>query len=249
VSDVILVEGMRKRFGKVEAVDGISLAVRPSEMLGLAGPNGAGKTTALRCLCGLLRMDAGRVRLGGHDIIDDPIPARQSLAFIPEIPQPFPALTPFEHLAFIARAYGLPEGWQSRAELLLRNLDLDEKRDSLSMELSKGQKQKIHLAMAMLRDPGVLVLDEPLIGIDPKGAHVLKIWIRERAAAGAGGIVSSHSLALIEAVCDRVAIVDHGRIIAEGTIDQLQQQAAAERGTPFEEVFLRITEGVEYRSA
>ena len=246
--DLVVVEGLRKRFRKVHAVDGISFVVRSGEVLGLVGPNGAGKTTALRCLCGLLRMDAGRAQLGGHDILRDPIPARQSLAFIPEIPQPFPFLTPFEHLIFVARAYGLPEGWQSRAEFLLRALDLDEKRESLSMELSKGQKQKIHLAMAMLRDPAILVLDEPLIGIDPKGAHVLKGWIRERAAAGAGGIVSSHSLALIEEVCARVAIMDHGRIIAEGTIDQLRQQAAADRGTSFEEVFLRITEGVGYRS-
>src|SRR2546427_3927371 len=240
---------MRKRFGKVAAVDGISLTVHPREMVGLVGPNGAGKTTALRCLSGLLRMDTGRVRLGGHDIIDDPIPARQSLAFIPEVPQPFPALTPFEHLIFVARAYGLPEGWQSRAELLLRNLDLDEKRESLAVELSKGQKQKIHLAMAMLRDPSILVLDEPLIGIDPKGAHALKAWIRERAEEGAGGIVSSHSLALIEAVCDRGAIVDHRAILAEGAIRQLPQQAAAERGTSIAEGFLEVTGGGGDRTA
>src|SRR2546427_3089016 len=226
---------MRKRFGKVAAVDGISLTVHPREMVGLVGPNGAGKTTALRCLSGLLRMDTGRVRLGGHDIIDDPIPARQSLAFIPEVPQPFPALTPFEHLIFVARAYGLTEGWKSRAEVLLRNLDLDEKRESLAVELSKGQKQKIHLAMAMLRDPGVLVLDEPLIGIDPKGAHVLKAWIRERAEAGAGGIVSSHSLALIEAGGRRGASVGHRRVFGPRAVHQLPPPAAAARRTTFGE--------------
>ncbi len=244
--DAIVVRGMSKRFGKIQAVDGVSLEVRRGEVLGLVGPNGAGKTTLLRCLCGLLRMDAGHVLLGGHDVIADPIPARQALAFIPEVPHPFPFLTPAEHLVFVARAYGLRDGWQARAERVLGDLDLDEKRDSVATELSKGQKQKIHLAMAMLREPTVLVLDEPLIGIDPKGARVLREWIRERARAGAGGIVSSHSLPLIEAVCDRVAVMDHARIPAQGTIEQLRLRVAAERGTTFEEVFLRITEGAEY---
>ena len=123
---------------------------------------------------------------------------------------------------------------------------MDEKRDSVASELSKGQKQKIHVAIAMLREPAVLILDEPLIGIDPKGAHVLREWIRERARAGASGIVSSHSLPLIEAVCDRVAVMDHARISAQGTIDELRLRVAAERGTSFEDIFLRITEGAEH---
>ncbi len=167
-------------------------------------------------------------------------PARHALAFIPEVPHPFPFLTAKEHLIFVARTYGLSDGWEARADRILHALDLDEKADSIAMELSKGQKQKIHLAMAMVRDATV--------GIDPKGARVLKEWIRERARSGAGGIVSSHSLPLIEAVCERVAIMDHGRIVAQGTIDQLREQAAAERGTSFEDVFLRITEGAEYRA-
>lgn len=240
--DAIIARGVRKRFGKLQAVDSVSLDVHGGEILGLAGPNGAGKTTLLRCLCGLLRMDEGQVLLEGHDIVADPIPARQALAFIPEVPYPFPSLTPSEHLTFVARAYALNDGWQSRAERILAELDLDEKLNSLAMELSKGQKQKIHLAMAMIRQPTVIVLDEPLIGIDPKGARTLKEWIRERARAGAGGIVSSHSLSLIEEVCDRVAIMDHARISALGTMEDLRLRVAAERGTSLEDIFLRITE-------
>jgi len=248
VEEPVVVQGMRKAFGKVLAIADFSIAIKRGEILGLVGPNGAGKTTALRCLCGLLRMDAGTVRIEGHDVVADPIPARRALAYIPELPSPFPFLTPGEHLTFVARTYGLGEGWQTRADRILRDLDLDEKHDSLAMELSKGQKQKIHLAMAMLRDPSVLVLDEPLIGIDPKGAHVLKAWVQDRALRGASGIVSSHSLPLIEAVCGRVAILDHARIVAQGTIDELREQVAAARGTSFEEVFLRITEGIEYQT-
>ncbi len=176
--DAIVVWEVSKRFGKVQAVDRVSLEVPYGSIMGLVGPNGAGKTTLLRCVCGLRRMDAGQV-----------------------------------------------------------------------LELSKGQKQKIHLATAMIREPTVLALDEPLIGIDPKGARVLKDWIRERTRAGAGGIVSSHSLSLIEEVCDRVAIMDHARITAQGTLEELRQRVAAERGTSLEEIFLRITEGADHEAA
>ncbi len=246
--DALLARGVRKRFGKVQAVDDLAMTVPAGEIVGLVGPNGAGKTTAIRCLCGLLRMDAGQVWIQGHDIEGDPIPARQALAYVPEIPHPFPYLTPPEHLRFIARAYSLADGWEARADAVLRDLDLDEKRDAMPLELSKGQKQKIHLAMVMIREPTALVLDEPLIGLDPKAQHVLKRWIRERAGKGAGGIVSSHSLALIEEVCTRVAIMDRGRVVAVGTFEELRRHAAAERGTSFEDVFLKITEGEAYRA-
>ena len=151
MADALVVRGMRKRFGKLVAVDDLSLSVGRGEILGLVGPNGAGKTTALRCLCGLLRMDAGRAWIEGHDIVADPLPGRQALAFIPEVPHPFPFLTAKEHLIFVARTYGLSDGWETRADRILCALDLDEKADSIAMELSKGQKQKIHLAMAAVR--------------------------------------------------------------------------------------------------
>jgi ABC-2 type transport system ATP-binding protein len=243
VADAVVTAGVSKRFGKTRAVDAVSLSVPRGQVLGLVGPNGAGKTTLLRCICGLLRMDEGQVSLDGHDIQLEAVAARHALAYIPEIPHPFSFLTPEEHLRFIARVYEVADGWEQRADQLLRDLDLAEKRKEMPMLMSKGQKQKIHLAMAMLRDSAILVLDEPLIGLDPKAQHLLKRWVRGRVSAGAGGIISSHSLALIEELCTRVAIMDHGRILAQGTFEDLRRMADAERGTSFEEVFLRITEG------
>ncbi|HLF06953.1 MAG TPA: ABC transporter ATP-binding protein [Thermoplasmata archaeon] len=247
MGEVITALGLRKSFGKVAAVKEVSLAVNPGEVLGLVGPNGCGKTTALRCITGIIKMDSGSVSLAGHDIIEDPIPARQALAFIPEIPNPFIYLTVWEHLLFTARAYSLPSGWEAKAEALLRALDLTDKRDVMPLELSKGQKQKIHLAMAMLREPIALVLDEPLIGIDPKGVHLLKEWIRDRKRAGGGGIVSSHSLPLVEEVCERMAVMSKGRVVAIGTIEELKARAVGGKDATLEEAFLRIMEVTENR--
>ncbi len=237
------VRGLTKRFGKVAALTDVSFAVARGEILGLIGPNGSGKTTLLRCLTGLLLEDSGTSAIGGHDIHKDPIPARAMMAYLPEVPHPLAYLTPTEHLQFVARAYQLAPGWEARASTILEALDLTEKARSLAIDLSKGQKQKIHLAMAMLRDPQVLVLDEPLIGIDPKGAFVLKRWIKERAGAGAGGVVSSHSLALVEEVCHRVLVLAHGRPVVGGTFDELRRLAHAAPGASLEEVFLTLTAG------
>lgn len=231
-----------KTFGLVRAVSQVSLRVLPGEIWGLVGPNGSGKTTLLRCLCGLIRMDSGRASLFGHDVVHDHVEAVRSLAFAPELPHPFPNLTPFEHLLFVARAFQVPPGWEPRAEAILRDLDLVEKRDRLCQELSKGQQQKVHLAMAMLRDPKVILLDEPLIGLDPKAAYRLKQWIRERAASGAAVLVSSHTLSFVEEICSRVAVMGNGRFLAVGTIPELRSATRSAVGTPFEQIFLKITE-------
>lgn len=239
---VISVRGVRKRFGRVQAVEDFSLEVPAGEILGLVGPNGSGKTTALRCLCGILKMDAGSSSIEGSDINRAAVAARRVLAYVPEVPTPFAFLTPMEHMLFTARAYELDGGWQERAASLLQELGLAEKQNTLSVDLSKGQRQKIHLAMAMLRAPNALVLDEPLIGIDPKGAHILKRWIRERKTAGAAGIVSTHVLPLVSEVCDRVAIMSHGRLVATGTFEEIARTADLDAGATFEEVFLSLTE-------
>ncbi|HEX9709417.1 MAG TPA: ABC transporter ATP-binding protein [Candidatus Thermoplasmatota archaeon] len=242
---VIEVRNLSKRFGKTVAVDNVSLTVPPGQILGLVGPNGAGKSTLLRCLVGILKTDEGSASVAGHDTVRDAVEARRALAYAPEVPAPYLFLTPWEHLLFTARVFGLPEGWQARAEAALASLDLAEKRDELARSLSKGQRQKVHLAMAMIRDPQALVLDEPLIGLDPKAIRVLKGWVRAAAAAGAAGVVSSHSLPLVEEVCDRVAVMHRGRIVAEGSVADLKMLTAAPEGASLEDVFLAITQGGE----
>lgn len=241
----IKIRGLTKSYPKVRALDHIDLDLPGGEVLGLVGPNGSGKTTLLLCAAGLLASDSGSVAIRGHDVVTDAAEAHRNLVFVPELPQPFAFLTPMEHLTFVARAYGLPEGWRTTAVQLLRDLALEEKQLSLSFELSKGQRQKIHLAMGMLRSPPVLLLDEPLIGIDPKGGLILKQWIRSTVAAGGSVLVSSHSLPLIEQVCHRVAVLRRGKLLAVGTIPELRQQAKAGAQSSFDEVFVSLTETPE----
>ena len=241
----ISIQSVTKAYPKTVALDHVDLKVTPGEVMGLVGPNGSGKTTLLLCAAGLLASDSGNVSILGHDVVTDAQAAHRNLIFIPELPQPFSFLTPMEHLRFTARAFGLAEGWETRADQLLKDLALDDKKLSLSFELSKGQRQKIHLAMGMLRAPPVLLLDEPLIGIDPKGGLLLKQWIRSTTAAGGSVLVSSHSLALIEQVCQRVAILRKGKLLACGSIPELRTRARADPQSSFDEVFVSLTESSE----
>lgn len=234
--------GISKRFGKTEAVVRASLAVGPGVALGLVGPNGSGKTTLLRCASGLLRMDEGSSRILGHDVTLDHPAAMEGIAFVPELPAPFPSLTPMDHLRFAARVYRLGPGWEERAARILQSLELSDRADHLCQELSKGQRQKVHLAEAMLRDPPLVVLDEPLIGIDPKGVRVLKDFLREGVSKGRAYVLSSHTLPFVQEVCSRVAVIDHGRILADGTLDDLRSRSHAGGGTSLEDVFLKLTE-------
>ena len=236
------VSRLSKRYGTTQAVADVSLVVRPGEAVGLVGPNGSGKTTFLRGACGLLKMDSGSSRIAGHDVLEDRAPAMASLSCIPELPAPFPGLTPREHLLFTARVYGLAQGWEARAAEVLKALDLELQADRLCDELSKGQKQKVHVAEAMLRDPPVLLLDEPLIGIDPKGVRVLKDWIRARVAAGGSALVSSHALSFVEEVCTRFAILEKGRLLAMGSLEELRSQARTPGAGSLEDAFLRLTD-------
>jgi ABC-2 type transport system ATP-binding protein len=237
----ITVEHLRRVYGSLNAVDDLSFLVAGGEIVGLIGPNGAGKTTTLRCLAGILRPTAGHVRIDGHDIIDDPIEAKRRLAFMPDEPHLFEYLTVDEHLRLMARLYAVPD-FDRRARALLEELELGGKEKSLPGELSRGMRQKVVIACGLVRDASTLLFDEPLTGLDPIGIRKMRETIVARGRAGAAILLSSHLLHLVEEICTRVIIMDHGRIVADGTFAELASRAdLATAGSNLEQIFMRVT--------
>jgi ABC-2 type transport system ATP-binding protein len=237
---VIVVRDLKKRYEKVQAVDGISFDVQPGEVLGLVGPNGAGKTTTLRCLCGIIAPTEGSVEIMGHDIQKDPVPAKRALAFIPDEPHLFEYLTVREHLTFVARLYNAVNA-EARATSLLAELDLGDKERALPAELSRGMKQKLAIACGLLHEPEVLILDEPLTGLDPGGMKRMRETIAARARAGAAVILSSHMLHLVETLCTKLLVVRKGRTVAYGTLESIVAARPELAGRSLEDVFLALT--------
>jgi ABC-2 type transport system ATP-binding protein len=238
----LAIEGLSKRYGDLAAVQDLSFDCAPGEILGLVGPNGAGKTTTLRCVIGILTPTAGRVLVRGVDAAVDPLAAKRALAFIPDTPHPFDMLTVLEHLRFTALAYDLGDV-EARFEPLLAELELTAKRDELATTLSRGMRQKLAIACAFVRDPSLILFDEPLTGLDPKAIRMMRASIRQRADAGAAIIISSHLLDLVERLCDRVLVLHRGRSLALGTIAEIREAAAGSgAGGSLEEAFLAITE-------
>ena len=180
---VLDVEGLEKTYGDVRAVQGLTFQVAPGEVLGLVGPNGAGKTTTLRCLAGILPPSSGRVRVAGHDLAGAPVEAKHALAFLPDEPRLFEYLTVWEHLNFVARLYGVAD-WEERARALLAEMELAGKEKALPGELSRGMKQKLSIACGFLHDPRLILLDEPLTGLDPIGIRRMKASLRVPSRAG-----------------------------------------------------------------
>ncbi|MFN3648469.1 MAG: ABC transporter ATP-binding protein [Armatimonadota bacterium] len=239
---MLTIENLFKSYGGgVPAVRDVSFRVEGGEILGLLGPNGAGKTTTLRCVATILRPDHGRITIAGHDLAAEPEAAKRELAFIPELPHPYEMLTVLEHLRFVAAAFDAEECLED-AEPLLRRLDLWEKRFDLAASLSKGMRQKLACACAFIHRPKVYLFDEPLIGIDPKGARELKNLLLERRAAGDAVLVSTHQLDTAERLCDRVVIMHRGQVLAEGTLAELHARASLGAGATLEDVFLHLTE-------
>jgi ABC-2 type transport system ATP-binding protein len=239
---MIEVSGFSKSYVGTDAVTDLSFEVRPGEIVGLVGPNGAGKTTTLRTIAGILRPGAGTVRVGGHDVVREPVRAKRLLAYVPDTPHPFELLTVTEHLRFSALAYRVPEA-EARFEGLLREMELLEKRDEYATSLSRGMQQKLAIACAFLHDPAAILLDEPLTGLDPRAMRDMRQSIVARAKQGAAVLLSSHLLELVERLCDRVLVLDRGRRLAFGTLDEVRRVAAAGEDASLEDVFLRITGG------
>jgi len=238
---LIEVDHLSKHYGTFVAVDDLSFTVAPGEILGLVGPNGAGKTTTLRCLVGILRPTTGAVRVGGHDLVKSPVDAKRRLAWMPDEPHLFEYLTVREHLELTARLYGVP-GSAERGQTLLEELELADKVDALPGELSRGMKQKLAIACGLLHEPSALLFDEPLTGLDPHGIRRMKGTIVERRKRGAAIVVSSHLLHLVEEIADRVLILQAGRSIALGTLDEIRAAAPGlSRDASLEDIFMTVT--------
>jgi len=237
---MIQVQGLTKLYGTLVAVDDLSFAVAPGEVLGLVGPNGAGKTTTLRSLVGIIRPTRGTISIGGRELERDPVEAKRQLAFMPDEPRLFEYLTVEEHLRFTARLYGIRDA-DGRIPALLRELELDEKAGALPDELSRGMKQKLAIACGLLHEPTALLFDEPLTGLDPAGMRRMKQTIVERARHGAAVILSSHLLQLVEEVCTRVLVIHRGRLVAIGTIAEIVAARPDLQGRSLEEIFLALT--------
>lgn len=237
----LAVSALGKTYGTQRAVSDLTFSVAPGEILGLVGPNGAGKTTTLRCIAGILPPTEGTIEVLGADLKADPVGAKRSLAFLPDEPRLFEHLTVKEHLNLVARLYGVDD-WEARADRLLLELELADKLRALPGELSRGMRQKLLIACGLLHDPALILLDEPLTGLDPLAIRKLKKTLLGRASAGAALVLSSHLLPLVEELCHRVLVVAGGRCVALGTIDEIRGRMAPGTGAgSLEDLFVRIT--------
>ena len=241
---MIAVDSLTKLYGDLTAVEGLSFAVAPTEVLGLVGPNGAGKTTTLRSIAGIIRPTSGQIRIAEHDLASAPVEAKRRLAFIPDEPQLFEYLTVEEHLRFVGRLYGVADA-PARIPALLAELELEDKRLALPAELSRGMRQKLAIACGLLHDPVALVLDEPLTGLDPAGMRKMRATIAARARAGAAVILSSHLLHLVEELCTKLLVIHRGRAVAYGSIAEIVAERPQLAGRGLEDVFLALTTDTE----
>jgi ABC-2 type transport system ATP-binding protein len=239
-------DGVTRSFEGREALCELRLDVREGEVLGLIGPNGAGKTTALRILCGLLEPSSGRASIGGHDTHREPLLARKLLSFVPEGAPLYANLSPRQHLALVGRLHGLAEERiASEGERLIAALDLGDRIDDPIGAFSRGMRQKVALACAILPRPKLLVLDEPLNGLDAPTTAVFKEVLRTWASRGGSVLYTSHVLDVAERLCDRIAVLDHGRLVGIGTMDELR--ALAGRDGTLEQVFGTLTKSEDPR--
>jgi ABC-2 type transport system ATP-binding protein len=229
--------------GRIKAVDDLTLTVKPGEIFGFLGPNGAGKTTTIKLIVGLLRPDAGRITVEGLDVATHPIQAKQLTTYVPDFPAVYERLTGLEYLNFIGDVYGVPK--VDRLERIGKWLEIFELAPVVTNPIqsySHGMKQKIVLTAALLPAPRVMVLDEPLVGLDPRAAHQLKDMFREHCDAGKTLFFSTHIMEVAERLCDRIGIIHKGRLIAMGTMAELKALDRTESGQSLEEIFLELTE-------
>lgn len=240
---MIAVHDVVKRYGTFTAVNGVTLEVQPGEIHGFLGPNGAGKTTTIRIIAGLLKPTSGRVMVNGFDLAVSPEHAKRSLGFIPDRPFLYEKLTAAEFLRFHGGLYGLDDGAVgSRAQELLDLFELGRWERELVESFSHGMKQRLVMCAAFLHRPKAVLVDEPMVGLDPRGARLIKDVFRKMSATGVAILMSTHTLEVAEEMCDRISIILHGRIIARGTVSEVRAMS----GSPDDQltnVFLKLTGG------
>jgi ABC-2 type transport system ATP-binding protein len=245
MANALEIVGLTKRFAGTTAVDGLDLTIPEGEFHALLGPNGAGKTTTLRIVAGLLRADAGRVAVLGHDVQLRGSDAKRVLAFLPDDPPIYGKLSALEYLEFVAGLWSLPpDAAAQRAEELLRRLDLWPQAHQRAESYSRGMRQKLALAGALIHTPRLLILDEPLTGLDAAAARQVKDLLVARVRDGCTIVLTTHILEIAERLAERISIIQRGRVIAQGSLDELRAQAAhTDRGSTLEDVFLQLTSG------
>ena len=240
---MILIENLVKRYGAFTAVDGISLDVQPGEIHGFLGPNGAGKTTTLRMIAGLLQPTSGRIVVNGHDIAREPDAAKASLGFIPDRPFIYDKLTAGEFLRFHGGLYGIDgAGIGDRVREMLNLFELGRWENELVESFSHGMKQRLVMSAAFLHRPRVVAVDEPMVGLDPRGARLIKDVFRRMSERGVAILMSTHTLEVAEEMSQRISIIQKGRIIAQGTVDEVRRLAGSD-DQHLTEVFLKLTGG------
>lgn len=245
---MLRIEGLSKSYrpGAPPAVDGLSLSVEAGEIYGFLGPNGAGKTTTIKIIAGLLNPNAGRISVCGHDVVAQPVQAKGMMSYVPDSPELFDKLTGVEYLNFIGDVYGVnATDRKARAQRLLEMFDLTSAVRDLIGSFSHGMRQKLALTGAMLPAPRLLVLDEPMVGLDPKSAHLFKSLMNDHCASGGAVFFSTHILEVAERLCHRVGIIDEGKLIASGSMDELKKSVASGGESTLEELFLALTGGDE----
>ncbi len=234
------IQNVHKAYGRKVAVDDLTLTIPPGEIFAFLGPNGAGKTTTIKMICGLLHPQRGVVRVCGHTMGINGLAAKARLAYVPDQPFLYEKLTGREFLMFVAEMYAVPPETRDRTVAdLTEQLAMDDFLDKLTESYSHGMKQKVVLSAALLHDPDVLVIDEPMVGLDPRTVRMVKNLFQQRARSGRTVFMSTHTLEIAEAVADRIGIINHGRLIALGTLQELRAQARSEH--TLEDIFLDLT--------
>jgi ABC-2 type transport system ATP-binding protein len=242
-TEMISLRGVKKRYGKFAAVKGLDLDVHRGEIFGFLGPNGAGKTTTIRMVAGVLQPSEGSVLVGGDDLEKSPERAKSRIGYIPDRPYLYEKLSGGEFLRFVAGLWGKDgDAVETRVDRLLELFQLTQWKDELIESYSHGMRQKILISSALVHQPEVIVVDEPLVGLDPRSARLLKDLFRTFVKAGGTVFLSTHTLEVAEALCDRIAIIDKGNVLALGTMEELRAQSDA-GGAHLEEIFLKLTGG------